>query len=372
MAGSPRARADAGHLPDGGLGYRRGSSRKGSPAGRRGGSDRESLAPLVVLRPSAEGRGRRSTGSRGSRSWPLARSGCSSGPPPRRPRSGPAAPPSWTASSALLKEVFDGISAVGDGGPGPQSAEFKARYPTFFSAVPASAASRPASVPSMIAPRGSTPVVAARRRPRAVLRRARRGARVLPARGRRASRGDDRGPARPRGRARGTRRRWRPSSGPCTRSRARRTRSAARRWATSPIRSRTSSDAVREHRLDLTPAVTEAMFAGAAAIKRVLQSGARSPTRSRRPWSGRPATCARSARRRPCTSARSTAARGRGVRARGVRGPGARASRVRGAAGLRPAGVPGSARGAAAAGPPRRDARRPAPASAWPSSGSIP
>jgi hypothetical protein len=31
---------------------------------------------------------------------------------------------------------------------------------------------------------------------------------------------------------------------------------------------------VREHRLPVTPAVTEAIFAGTAAIKRVLQSGA--------------------------------------------------------------------------------------------------
>ena len=33
-------------------------------------------------------------------------------------------------------------------------------------------------------------------------------------------------------------------------------------------------DAVREHRLPVTPAVTEAIFAGTAAIKRVLQNGA--------------------------------------------------------------------------------------------------
>ncbi len=113
--------------------------------------------------------------------------------------------------------------------------------------------------------------------------------------------------------------------------------------------------AVREHRLPVTPAVTEAIFAGTAAIKRVLQSGTAVSDETAQALERATSGPARPGRLGEPARAGASEARGRGPRARRVRRGGPRAARLDGAAGLRPAGVPGPARGAPAAGSPRRE-----------------
>ncbi|HKC06207.1 MAG TPA: response regulator [Methylomirabilota bacterium] len=168
----------------------------------------------------------------------------------------------------LLKEVFDGISAVGVE-DSARIAEFKSRYPSFFSS--GAPASRPESAPPVIAPAATpvSPLVADLRRffaeggevleyflPEATEHlEAMTGALLAIEGGAR----DDETLA--------------------TVFRAAHTlKGAAYTVGCAPLGDATHQiedllDAVREHQLPVTPAVTEAMFAGAAAIKRVLQSG---------------------------------------------------------------------------------------------------
>ena len=168
----------------------------------------------------------------------------------------------------LLKEVFDGISAVGVE-DSARIAEFKSRYPTFFSS--GSPASPPESVPPMIAPAATpvSPLVADLRRffaeggevleyflPEATEHLEAMTGALLAIEG-------------------GTR----DDETLATVFRAAHTlKGAAYTVGCAPLGDAThqSEDllgAVREHRLPVTPTVTEAMFAGTAAIKRVLQSG---------------------------------------------------------------------------------------------------
>lgn len=168
----------------------------------------------------------------------------------------------------LLKEVFDGISAVGVEDP-TRIAEFKSRYPTFFSS--GSPASRPESVPPMIAPAATpvSPLVADLRRffaeggevleyflPEATEHLEAMTGALLAIEG-------------------GTR----DDETLATVFRAAHTlKGAAYTVGCAPLGDATHQiedllGAVREHRLPVTPTVTEAMFAGTAAIKRVLQSG---------------------------------------------------------------------------------------------------
>jgi len=168
----------------------------------------------------------------------------------------------------LLKEVFDGISAVGVEDPA-RIAEFKSRYPTFFSS--GSPAFRPESVPPMIAPAATpvSPLVADLRRffaeggevleyflPEATEHLEAMTGALLAIEG-------------------GTR----DDETLATVFRAAHTlKGAAYTVGCAPLGDATHQiedllGAVREHRLPVTPTVTEAMFAGTAAIKRVLQSG---------------------------------------------------------------------------------------------------
>lgn len=168
----------------------------------------------------------------------------------------------------LLKEVFDGISAVGVE-DSACIAEFKSRYPTFFSS--GSPASPPESLPPMIAPAATpvSPLVADLRRffaeggevleyflPEATEHLEAMTGALLAIEG-------------------GTR----DDETLATVFRAAHTlKGAAYTVGCAPLGDATHQiedllGAVREHRLPFTPMVTEAMFAGTAAIKRVLQSG---------------------------------------------------------------------------------------------------
>jgi chemosensory pili system protein ChpA (sensor histidine kinase/response regulator) len=168
----------------------------------------------------------------------------------------------------LLKEVFDGISAVGVE-DSARIAEFKSRHPSFFSS--GAPASCPESAPPVIAPAATpvSPLVADLRRffaeggevleyflPEATEHlEAMTGALLAIEGGAR----DEETLA--------------------TVFRAVHTlKGAAYTVGCAPLGDATHQiedllGAVREHQLPVTPAVTEAMFAGTAAIKRVLQSG---------------------------------------------------------------------------------------------------
>ncbi len=169
----------------------------------------------------------------------------------------------------LLKEVFDGISAVGIE-DSARIGEFKSRYPTFFSS--AAPAPRPAEAPSMVAPAPPpvSPLIADLRRffaeggevleyflPEATEHLEAMTTALLAIEG--GARDEDT---------------------LATVFRAAHTlKGAAYTVGCAPLGDATHQiedllDAVREHRLPVTPAVTEAIFAGTAAIKRVLQAGA--------------------------------------------------------------------------------------------------
>jgi chemosensory pili system protein ChpA (sensor histidine kinase/response regulator) len=168
----------------------------------------------------------------------------------------------------LLKEVFDAISAVGIE-DSARIGEFKARYPTFFSC--AVSAPRPEPAPSMVAP--APPPVS---RLTATLRRFfAEGGEVLDYFLPEAAEHLEamttallaiEGGARD-------------EDTFATVFRAAHTlKGAAYTVGCAPLGDATHQieellGAVREHRLPVTPAVTEAIFAGAAAIKWVLQSG---------------------------------------------------------------------------------------------------
>jgi chemosensory pili system protein ChpA (sensor histidine kinase/response regulator) len=168
----------------------------------------------------------------------------------------------------LLKEVFDAISAVGIE-DSARIGEFKACYPTFFSSE--ASTPRPVPAPSMVAP--APPPVS---RLTATLRRFfAEGGEVLDYFLPEAAEHLEamttallaiEGGARD-------------EDTLATVFRAAHTlKGAAYTVGCAPLGDATHQiedllDAVREHRLPVTPAVTEAIFAGAAAIKRVLQSG---------------------------------------------------------------------------------------------------
>ena len=169
----------------------------------------------------------------------------------------------------LLKEVFDGISAVGLE-DSARIGEFKARYPAFFSSAPS--AVRPELERSMaaLAPPPVSPLVAELRRffaeggevleyflPEAAEHLDAMTTALLAIEG--GSRDEDT---------------------LATVFRAAHTlKGAAYTVGCTPLGDATHQiedllGAVREHRLPVTPAATEAIFAGTAAIKLVLQSGA--------------------------------------------------------------------------------------------------
>ena len=167
----------------------------------------------------------------------------------------------------LLKEVFDGISAVGME-DSARIGEFKSRFPMLFSA--AVVAPRPEEAPSMAAPAPASPLVADLRRffaeggevleyfvPEAAEHLEAMTTALLAIEG--GARDEDT---------------------LATVFRAAHTlKGAAYTVGCAPLGDATHQiedllGAVREHRLPVTPVVTEAIFAGTAAIKRVLQSGA--------------------------------------------------------------------------------------------------
>jgi chemosensory pili system protein ChpA (sensor histidine kinase/response regulator) len=167
----------------------------------------------------------------------------------------------------LLKEVFDGISAVGIE-DSARIAEFKARYPTFFADAPA--APPPVTGPAAPAAPPSSPLAADLRRffaeggevleyflPEAAEHLEAMTTALLAIE---AGARDE-----------GTL---------ATVFRAAHTlKGAAYTVGCAPLGDATHQiedllGAVREHRLRVTPAVTETLFAGTAAIKRVLQTGA--------------------------------------------------------------------------------------------------
>ena len=170
----------------------------------------------------------------------------------------------------LLKEVFDGISAVGME-DSARIGEFKARYPIFFASAPGpDSASSPEPSPIAPPPDPVSPPVADLRRFFA------EGGEVLEYFVPEAAEHLEamttallaiEGGARDEGTL-------------ATVFRAAHTlKGAAYTVGCAPLGDATHQiedllGAVREHRLPVTPAVTEAIFAGAAAIKRVLQSGA--------------------------------------------------------------------------------------------------
>jgi chemosensory pili system protein ChpA (sensor histidine kinase/response regulator) len=174
----------------------------------------------------------------------------------------------------LLKEVFDGISAVGME-DSARIGEFKSRYPTFFSAgvVAPRPDAEPSPEPSMLepapAPAPVSPLIADLRRffadggevleyfvPEAAEHLEAMTTALLAIEG--GARDEDT---------------------LATVFRAAHTlKGAAYTVGCAPLGDATHQiedllDAVREHRLPVTPAVTEAIFAGTAAIKRVLQAG---------------------------------------------------------------------------------------------------
>lgn len=189
----------------------------------------------------------------------------------------PAAPAAERARSAvfleglvgLLKEVFDGISAVGME-DSARIGEFKSRYPAFFSS--SAPAPRPETEPSMVAPAPTpvSPLIAELRRffagggevleyflPEAAEHLEAMTTALLAIEG--GARDEDT---------------------LATVFRAAHTlKGAAYTVGCAPLGDATHEiedllDVVREHRLPVTPAVTDAIFAGTAAIKRVLQAGA--------------------------------------------------------------------------------------------------
>ena len=187
----------------------------------------------------------------------------------------PAAPAEERARAAvfldgllgLLKEVFDGISAVGIE-DSARIGEFKARYPAFLSPVPASAA--PAAGPPPAAPPRLSPLTVDLRRffaegdevleyflPEATehLEAMTTGLLAIEA----GARDEE-------------------TLANVFRA-AHTLKGAAYTVGCAPLGDATHQiedllGAVREHGLPVTPAVTEAIFAGTAAIKRVLQNGA--------------------------------------------------------------------------------------------------
>jgi chemosensory pili system protein ChpA (sensor histidine kinase/response regulator) len=188
----------------------------------------------------------------------------------------PAAPPDERARAAafldglvaLLKEVFDAISAVGVE-DGARIGEFKARYPTFFSiAPPARSRPDPAAVPSIPSP-GSQLTTDLRRfftdggevleyfLPEAAEHLEVMMTALLAVEG--GARDED---------------------ALATIFRAAHTlKGAAYTVGCVPLGDATHQiedllGAIRERRLPLTPAVTESLFAGTGAIKQVLQAGA--------------------------------------------------------------------------------------------------
>jgi chemosensory pili system protein ChpA (sensor histidine kinase/response regulator) len=189
----------------------------------------------------------------------------------------PAAPAEERARAAvfldgllgLLKEVFDGISAVGIE-DSARIGEFKARYPAFLSAAPAAA--WPEAEPSMAAaaPALLSPLTVDLRRFFA------EGGQVLEYFLPEAAEHLEAMTTALLAIEAGAR----DEETLATIFRAAHTlKGAAYTVGCAPLGDATHQiedllDTVREHRLPVTPAVTEAIFAGTAAIKRVLQNGA--------------------------------------------------------------------------------------------------
>ena len=129
--------------------------------------------------------------------------------------------------------------------------------------------------------------------------------------------------------------------------------------------------AVREHRLPVTPAVTEAIFAGTAAIKRVLQAGAAVSDEAAQALERAIRDLRVLTPRRACASARPPGPRSRFPSSSRPR---PRTSRFRPRRSCRPSSDRSSWRGSrrCRGRPPAPRARRPVRASGCPSSGSTP